>query len=179
MFEDFVVRMYVSWSWCTLYLLRMPGESYCRWLRSLSLCLHNVFLALNNSLVGWFWACVSTAPGYLVWCTTSLAILPMQLVLCHCNDKWRACLPCWLSFPGTGCECQSQSGTLVFASKSQPWVAGWHDCDVHAFRWLGAPGLGSWSVALFGGSVMNRPNSRVSKRRGSLFDYVRLKLTKS
>ena len=32
----------------------MPGESYCRWLMSLMLCLCDVFWALVNSLVCWF-----------------------------------------------------------------------------------------------------------------------------
>ena len=36
-----------------LVFTRMPGESYCRWLRSLLLCLCDVFQALNNSLVCW------------------------------------------------------------------------------------------------------------------------------
>ena len=35
----------------------MPGESYCRWLGSLLLCLCDVFWALINSLVCWFCCC--------------------------------------------------------------------------------------------------------------------------
>ena len=39
-----------------MYLVfpRMPGESYRRWLRSLLLCLCDVFRSLINSLVCWF-----------------------------------------------------------------------------------------------------------------------------
>ena len=33
----------------------MPGESYCSWLRSLFLCLCDVFWELINSLVCWLW----------------------------------------------------------------------------------------------------------------------------
>ena len=37
-----------------LVFTRMPGGSYCKWLRSLLLCLHEVFWAPINSLVCWF-----------------------------------------------------------------------------------------------------------------------------
>ena len=37
-----------------LVFTRMPGESYCGWLRSLLLCLYDIFCALINSLVYWF-----------------------------------------------------------------------------------------------------------------------------
>ena len=46
-----------------MYLVfsRMPGESYWRWLKSLLLCLCDVFWALINSLVLWlFKACLET-----------------------------------------------------------------------------------------------------------------------
>ena len=40
-----------------LYLIFtcMPGERYCRQLRSLLLCLYDIFQALINSLLCWFW----------------------------------------------------------------------------------------------------------------------------
>ena len=41
--------------WMYLVFTRMPGESYRRWLRSLLLYLCDVFRALINSLVCWFW----------------------------------------------------------------------------------------------------------------------------
>ena len=39
-----------------MYLTCMPGESYPQWLRSLLLCLCNIFRVLINSLVCWFCA---------------------------------------------------------------------------------------------------------------------------
>ena len=85
------LRMYFWWSLCTLYLHRgtstenvllvefmylvftcMPGESYCRQLRSLLLYLCYVFQSLINSLVRWF--CTSAVGlvlfpiyTYIVW----------------------------------------------------------------------------------------------------------------
>ena len=43
--------MYLRWSLCTLYFACMPGENYRRRLRSLLLCLCDVFRALVNSFV--------------------------------------------------------------------------------------------------------------------------------
>ena len=43
-----------------LVFIRMPRESYCGWLRSLLLCLYDIFCALINSLVYWF--CM-----YMLW----------------------------------------------------------------------------------------------------------------
>ena len=44
-----------------LVFTRMPGESYCRWLRSLLLCLSDMFWTLINSLLYWF--CFTVKPG--------------------------------------------------------------------------------------------------------------------
>ena len=48
-------RRYLWWSFCTLYLHRIPGESYHRRLRSLLLHSCDIFWALINSLVCWFY----------------------------------------------------------------------------------------------------------------------------
>ena len=48
------LRMYLWWSSCILFMYRVPGESYRRKLRSLLLCLCDVFRALINSLVCFF-----------------------------------------------------------------------------------------------------------------------------
>ena len=79
--------MYLWCSLCTLYLhacqvrvtvyvrlvefmhlvfTRMPGESYCRRLRSLLLCLCDVFRTLINSLICWF-------------CTSALGLVLFQI----------------------------------------------------------------------------------------------------
>ena len=81
--------MYLWWSLCTLYLhaclvrvtvdvplvefmylvfTRMPGESYCRRLRSLLLCLCDVFRMLINSLICWF-------------CTSALGLVLFQICM--------------------------------------------------------------------------------------------------
>ena len=81
--------MYLWCSLCTLYLhacqvrvtvnvplmefmylvfTRMPGESYCRRLRSLLLCLCDVFRTLINSLICWF-------------CTSALGLVLFQIYM--------------------------------------------------------------------------------------------------
>ena len=45
----------------SLVFTHMPGESYCGWLRSLLLCLSDMFWALINSLLYWF--CFIVKPG--------------------------------------------------------------------------------------------------------------------
>ena len=46
------LRVYRCWSF--IFFTHMPGEGYHRWLRSLLLCLCDVFQGLSNSLVCWF-----------------------------------------------------------------------------------------------------------------------------
>ena len=48
-----------------LVFTRMPGKSYCRWFRSLLLCLYSIFWTLINSLVCWF-------------CTSALGLVLFQ-----------------------------------------------------------------------------------------------------
>ena len=64
-----VLRMYLWWSSCTLYLLaRQTRVTIYKRLRSLLLCLCDVFRALINSLVCWF-------------CTSALGLVLLQIVI--------------------------------------------------------------------------------------------------
>ena len=66
---------------------RMPGESYCRWLRSLLLYLCYIFWVLINSLVCWLWNMVSR-PGVSV-CWQSCRTLRRW------RHQWWSCCHCW------------------------------------------------------------------------------------
>ena len=64
-----------------LVFTRMPGESCCRWLRSLLLCLCDVFLVLLNSLVYWF-------------CTGALGLVLFQSLTWAGLCPALSCAPC-------------------------------------------------------------------------------------
>ena len=64
-----IMRMYFWWIYlCTLYFTCMPGESYCRWLQSLLLCLCDLFWVLIHSFVCQF--CTSAVGLVLFKVTT-------------------------------------------------------------------------------------------------------------
>ena len=71
---------------------RMPGESYRRWLRSLLLCLCDVFRALMNSLVCWFY---TDALGLVLFQIIAQKIPPSMievvLVVTIMTDKLLCC----------------------------------------------------------------------------------------
>ena len=80
-FLDFVVFVAVEGvplvEFMYLVFTRIPGESYRRWLRSLLLCVCDVFRALINSLV---------------YCCCWLVIPLLALIFCCC--QWLCCC-CW------------------------------------------------------------------------------------
>ena len=116
-------RMYFWCSLCTLYFPRMPGESYCRRLGSLLLCLFDVFRALISSLCADFFFCVcvcdilrlkttisaarSFAGGTLLWHTLVWVTWKLKKVKSK-NPSVQ------LYFPGAGSFCpmldQAKSG---------------------------------------------------------------------
>ena len=78
--------------WCTLvefeylHFTCIPGESYHRWLRSLLLCLCDLFQVLINSLVCWFKSKTVNSKKHVLILTFHLTTTDKSITLCN-NDS--------------------------------------------------------------------------------------------
>ena len=98
----------------------MPGESYCRQLRSFLLCLYDIFWALINSLVCWF-------------CMSALGLILLQILTWHSHpgERWRRGWGCSLgrSLPREGPlwrQCWGEPATIRNHDRLSPKLTSLH-----------------------------------------------------
>ena len=115
----------------SLVFTHMPGDSYCRWLRSLLLCLCHVFRSLINSLVCWF------CTGVLGLALFQIATVPFTVFM------WTNPIPRISPFltADTALKIQEPSSEIcsaLFLRWSRKWVPLYPEIQQHARKRLNA-----------------------------------------